>query len=75
MTKQVRGLRTIGFERRHNPQEREGFCSCCHKEPDERGALDGVYMRVEHETPPPAPPTFYFICLDCARAIGREAAK
>ena len=59
-----------------NPLEGRGFCSCCqrHKEDaDEVGlrnvAFDGVLLEIKDSS------QFFFICLRCARKIGKAAER
>jgi hypothetical protein len=77
---QKREHRVVAFERRCNPAEREGFCSSCFKMADATGKLDGVLLRTDHYIDPDREAgrpkgvhAYYFLCLDCARAIGKAA--
>ena len=65
---QEEGVPVIRYKRCFNPHEDRGHCSACHKMPEANAALDGVMAQANGEGT-----LFYFLCLDCARKIGKAA--
>jgi hypothetical protein len=68
--------REVIIKRNFNPMEGRGYCSCCQipsenaePEPLKNIALDGVLLEVK------ASDQFFFICLSCARKIGKAAER
>ena len=66
----IHGEGKLVFRRRWHPLEDEGRCSACLVVASPTGHLDGVIIEREQK---PELPSYYFLCLACARAIGRCA--
>lgn len=60
----------VVLRRSYNPLEGKGFCSSCHKRMEGNVSMDGVIVESVAKG---KDDRFYFLCLLCARAIGKLA--